>query len=384
MKRSLLLLGVLLSLLGNTQAFALTVLKDVSVFDGERVDLEFDRGIKEKQIKTEFFRDIVQISIKDVAVYPAKIFSVDGPHLKKVFAYQYTPNLIRCRLTVEGDAKKYEGRVKVALKDSKVVISIADNEIQKDQIATQASQSIRSASNSSGQQGTPSKEKSKPEDSNLNDVRDPELLNEVLGKSQKQKASHDSQNKKLTSGKDVEFPLGHLVWILGALGCVWVILFALKKSKKLNRNFHQSEMRRKLAGFMTKLGVSAQMKQDQIRILSNQNLSPSAQLAVVEIEGKRMVLGITPKSINLISEHSSFDSDTNSDSPDEFDSNAIFGAPSSFPSASQIRPARALPVENQFQDLVQRASQQPRMSPPKRELSVRDRIRRRIEEMKAL
>ena len=64
MKKGIFLFSFLLLNFNSPTAWALTVLKDVSVFDGERVDLKFDRHVKEKQIKTEFFRDIIQISAR--------------------------------------------------------------------------------------------------------------------------------------------------------------------------------------------------------------------------------------------------------------------------------------------------------------------------------
>ncbi|MEK7692156.1 MAG: hypothetical protein AAB425_14165, partial [Bdellovibrionota bacterium] len=64
-------------------------LKQVAVADGSRVDLLFDGKIDKKQIKTEYFRDIVQVTLTDATVYPAKISNVSGSgSLKKVFANQ--------------------------------------------------------------------------------------------------------------------------------------------------------------------------------------------------------------------------------------------------------------------------------------------------------
>ena len=59
-------------------AFATTALKQVQVSNGSQVDLLFDGKVSAGQIKTEFFNDIIQFSLTDVSVYPAKISSVNG------------------------------------------------------------------------------------------------------------------------------------------------------------------------------------------------------------------------------------------------------------------------------------------------------------------
>jgi hypothetical protein len=58
---------------------------------GSQIDLLFDGKVSKNQIRTEFFNDVIQLSLSDVSVYPAKISSVNGGNLVKIFAYQYAP-----------------------------------------------------------------------------------------------------------------------------------------------------------------------------------------------------------------------------------------------------------------------------------------------------
>src|SRR4051794_31621528 len=90
-----------------SSALGSTNLKSVQVSGGSRVDLLFDGKITRGQIKTEFFNDVIQLSLTDAAIYPAKISSVTGGELTKVFAYQYAPKLVRCRLSVKGKAEDF-------------------------------------------------------------------------------------------------------------------------------------------------------------------------------------------------------------------------------------------------------------------------------------
>ncbi|MGZ3698027.1 MAG: hypothetical protein ACXWP5_07830, partial [Bdellovibrionota bacterium] len=107
-------IALLLSFLAPLSAHAGATLKQVQVTDGSQVDLIFDSKVGKPQIQTEFFNDVIQISLKDVSVYPAKISSVSGSRLTKIFAYQYAPRLVRCRLTVKGKAESYKELLKIS------------------------------------------------------------------------------------------------------------------------------------------------------------------------------------------------------------------------------------------------------------------------------
>src|SRR5271154_5553645 len=72
-------------------AYAMTTLKQVQISGSSQIDLLFDGKIQKSQIRTEFFNDVIQINLTESAVYPAKISSVNGGRLVKIFAYQYAP-----------------------------------------------------------------------------------------------------------------------------------------------------------------------------------------------------------------------------------------------------------------------------------------------------
>src|SRR4051812_3031830 len=80
--------------LASPGAWAVTSLKQLQISNGSQIDLLFDGKVQKNQIRTEFFNDIIQLSVQDVSVYPAKISSVNGGALTKIFAYQYAPKLV--------------------------------------------------------------------------------------------------------------------------------------------------------------------------------------------------------------------------------------------------------------------------------------------------
>src|SRR5258708_1989943 len=109
---------------GARPSFALTTLKKVQVTDHSQVDLIFDDKVYARQIKTEFVNDIIQLSLNDVSVYPAKITSISGAELTKVFAYQYAPKLVRCRFSVKGKADDFKNRISIKASGKIVTVRI--------------------------------------------------------------------------------------------------------------------------------------------------------------------------------------------------------------------------------------------------------------------
>lgn len=101
------------ALLGSRVAQALTTLRQVQASGSSQVDLLFDGAVGRSQVRTEFFNDVIQLSLTDVSVYPAKISAINGNVLTKIFAYQYAPKLVRCRITVKGKAEDYKDRVEI-------------------------------------------------------------------------------------------------------------------------------------------------------------------------------------------------------------------------------------------------------------------------------
>ncbi len=357
MKKGIFLFSFLLLNFNSPTAWALTVLKDVSVFDGERVDLKFDRHVKEKQIKTEFFRDIIQISIKNVAVYPAKIFSVNGKHLRKVFAYQYTPKLIRCRLTVDGDAEKYKDRVVVGLKGSTITVKIKNDNNRADEITLQAAQAVKKP-----------KSENQKKISDETGIKEKKLLKEVLGR----KEPEVQKTGKLTGGKAIEFPVQHLAWLVLVLISAVTLIFFIKKARNRKNQFETSYFGRKFRRWIGRMGLQNKVNSNQIRVLSKQEIGQNAQIVMVEIEGRKLILGVTSENVNVISgEQSQLLSEEESGSAGP-SSDVIKSSFSDILQNESLIRGKAINPKNQ--DYLN----------SKRQLSVREQIRRRIEGMKSL
>lgn len=110
----------------SRRASALTSLTQVQASGNSQVDLLFDGKVGKPQVRTEFFNDVIQVSLTDVSVYPARIAAINGTLLTKIFAYQYAPKLVRCRLTVKGRAEDYKDRLEIVSSGRKLTLRLRD------------------------------------------------------------------------------------------------------------------------------------------------------------------------------------------------------------------------------------------------------------------
>lgn len=273
---------------------ALTHLKQVKVADGQDVALLFDKPVKPDQIKTEYFRDIIQISIRDVGVYPAKIMSVKGGDITKVFAYQYTPKLIRTRLTVDGDAEKYRGRVKINAKGQLLSVHVSPSrgaagpeKTDLDRVAVQSAAPDRKSPG----EGAPKAPKGPKVDG-----KEKELLDRVMG---------EEDSIRLTTSKPLPSPLRAFGWLAVMLAVIGALAWFIKrgKSRGVERKLGASARRSERKGFISRLFGSALNREGRlIEVVANHQLGPKKSIAVVKVRGQTLVLGITNESINLITQ----------------------------------------------------------------------------------
>ncbi|OFZ21032.1 MAG: hypothetical protein A2X94_06790 [Bdellovibrionales bacterium GWB1_55_8] len=276
---------LLVALFGANEAGAtLLGLKQVQVSGGSQVDLLFDGKINKKQIQAEFFKDIVQISLSDTSVYPAKISSVNGGNLTKIFAYQYTPKLVRCRLSVKGNAEDYKDRIEI-VPNGKILTVRLTNGITVDRVAATAAKPIEARSEPRKAGVAKIDSDTRTADSvQINDPEQKKLLEKVMRQDSKAGAT-----KQLTGGKPLPSPFrvfGKLAAIIALLGAV---AFGFRKFLRGNPILNR----------LAKNGIG---KKKMIEVLSNHYLGPKKSIAVVRVAGRTMVLGITEESINLITQ----------------------------------------------------------------------------------
>lgn len=410
--------GVALISAPLNDACAITVLKDVQVTKGsgatsglEQIEITFDREIDRKQIQTELFRDIIQLSLRDVAVYPAKIVAVSGKNLSKVFAYQYTPKLVRFRMTVNGKAEDYDGRFLVEPRGKVLSLRFVREQASqdRDKLVVQAAQALRAAPQDSAKVGDGSSEPKAPEShAALGKIeqREQALLKNVLESDAKKNgkpatgtplfAESTDKNVETTSKPSAKSAMSA---ILRSIGWMFMALIALIAAAVLVKKIRSRRMPlgdvsvagvssflRKIGTAGSSLGVKLGIKRDarMIEVVSNHYLGPKKSIAVVRIRGKLLVVGITNDSINLITQL-----DSGSESPESEDGgldtdpeallNEFRGAAAGGVGARSAGPA----VFANAIDQAMRSPASPSASSSGSN-SAREKIRKRMEGMKVL
>jgi flagellar biogenesis protein FliO len=394
-------------------ALASVNLKQVQVSGGSRVDLLFDGKLARNQIKVEYFNDVIQLSMTDTAIYPAKISSVSGGELTKVFAYQYAPKLVRCRLSVKGKAEEYRPRLILDQKGKMLTIRFADQQAAaKAPEAKPASDTITTASAAR-----------KAADADDSDPAEKALLERVLSASKEQakaEAKADAKDAKadakaeeaaapklgraepkadvqgppadgqrLTGGKPIASPLGMIGKTLLVLALFGV--FALLVRRALNAGGGNVRKAGGPLGRFLQRGLSRYGKAGKmIEVVSTHYLGPKKSIAVVRVAGRMLVLGISQDSINLITQ---LGAETDLDAGDiDLESLGVKSQRSAGAEPSE-GPAIA-GFETLLSDAASRPAHQPRATaaspipaepaPGTEPAGVRARIRSRLEGMKPL
>jgi len=264
-------------------------IKQVQVGDQARVDLLLDGKIQESQIRTEFINDIIQLSLSDTSVYPAKISSISGQELTKIFVYQYAPKLVRVRLTVKGKAEAYQGKVSVRPNGKVLSIQLSGN-TASDQVAAKAAQMRK-----------------KPEPAPATtDAEERALLDRILSADKPaekpaEKVQEKTQEKlatrpsKVTRPEEIVNPGRALASFAGVMLLLVACFFALKRLASSAGKGQKGALGR----LLTKtLGQPAKM----IDVVATHYLGPKKSIHVVRVAGRTLVLGVSDGSINLITE----------------------------------------------------------------------------------
>ncbi len=263
-------------------AFAVTNLKDLRVGKDGYVHLSFDKKLSESQIKIDTLRDIVQFSIKNATVYPAKIFSVDQKSLKKVFAYQYTPNVIRCRLTVPGDSNDFKNNFSLS-KDRKTLTLKVSTIVKKDE--KPKTQSIQvSQSKASNVQEASTSEK--------------ELLKKLIENENEKplfsdKSSNERTNKKSSDGFFDGFSFIGFLFLLFIFGS---FLFR----RKMLGSSSKEEKKSFFSGLFKKMKNGGFAGSDNIKLIEKVFIEQKKAISIIEIYGKKYAIGITDENLSLI------------------------------------------------------------------------------------
>ncbi len=298
-------------------ALAAVNLKKVNIVDGSQIELLFDGKVDPSQVKTEFVRDNIQLSLTGTSVYPAKVSMVSGSELTKVFAYQYSPALVRARFTVKGDAQSFANRLQVKVSGKTVTVRIAGG--KSDQVAVSAASALRTVA-------APEKSAEQPAANLAKEAEQKELLERIASAEREKNAEKaaakvaekseaktesgekadrtehrlGSRKEPIAGGKPLPSPFRSIGVMLFVLGIFGLFVMFLKKMKSGDAKSAKTA-RGGLGGFLNKLSGAGAGKA-MIEVVATHHLAPKRSIVVVRVQDRMLVLGMTNDAVNLITE----------------------------------------------------------------------------------
>ena len=286
-----------------TAAQAGQVLKNIQILSPLRVELQFDEPVKESQLNTEYVRDIIQVNLNNVVVYPAKILTQSKAELSKVFAYQYTPKQVRCRLSMRGNAENYKGKFKTKVSGKSVILTFTGSTAaQEDTITVTKSAPAPAQSaeiSAEGQSMLGKIFKSETAAAATTQAATPserQVVKQPVQSGNSETVSREAP-APIKFAKPLPSPLKSFAW----LGVIIVVLLGTLAGVKKMRSKGMSSSLLKFT--RAKFGG----KEPLIEMVANQYLGPKKSISVVRVKGRLLVLGVSDESIQLITELGSED-----------------------------------------------------------------------------
>ena len=318
---------------------ALTI-REIKLGSSRAIEIQFDGTPAKGALSVEYIRDIVQFSIQDATVYPARILHSEGSSssaqsFSKIFAYQYAPNLVRVRISVNGKADQFQGKLKWEQKGQNLVIQFPEIE------------------------GV---------------ILESKLLEKVLEKTKapdtagKTESTLKFKKEKIAGGHEGPSPLRFILAMLLVVGGLGLVLLYVKKSKKSG-----SQAKKIGDSWISNLLTGSKKDRSVIEVIAVHSLGPKQSITIVRIRDQQFVLGVTEGNIQLITQLEG-DEDYNSsvemlEDPKIVDSlGKIFGEkpkvlPTIFPPVksptrsttfdSHVRTAQALSVRDEIKQRLQ-------------------------------
>lgn len=381
----------------TSQAATLSV-RDVSVTGKNQVTVQFDGPIPKGSLNLDFVRDNVQFSFLNTTIYPAKMMHAENSVFNKIFAYQYSPNLVRIRFTVNnGQAEQFRGKMRWS-NNGKTLSIVFPDSVAVAEKNTENKAAVETKMNLDEQKEKTllSKVIASEEAADKTTEKAPEEA--PVQKVEKKKSSVTSQ--PLTLQKSTQLggakPTPSLARsffamfiIVGGLGAV---LFYVKRKK--------NSLQAKVIGktwWSNLLPSSMRKPKSFIEVVGTHALGPKQSIVVVKIRGQQFVLGVTQDNVQLITQLDSDEAEVDllGDPAVSESIGMMFGARPTPAQVTRTTPASfnailnsstgagAIVGRNTYQaqatqELPVRTAAQP-VVVVRAEPSVRDQIRRRLE-----
>ncbi len=380
--------------------------REVKLLGNGSVQVHLDGVPPKGSLEFEYVRDIVQLSIQNSTIYPAKILHSDSGEeaFSKVFAYQYAPQLVRIRFTVGGKADAYRGKVKLEQKGKTIMVrfpatlSGAREESSNEQsLLAKVLGQTTAPVKEEPQVIAPARQPSAAEASKASDEAD---KSEKLDTKPRLTGSKNSAPVQLGGARSGVSPFRSLFAMFLVVGGLGLVLMYVKSKKKGSASIPAVK-----DSWWTQMLNGAKKNASYIEVLASHALGPKQSITVVRIRDQKFVLGVTQDSVQLITQLDSDETDAGVlEDPQVADSiGKLFGAKPkgmpAAPSASVLSREPAIRIPEPAIDLgasfnsmlksstgagavVARTAYQENSSPARNPGSgVRNKLRQRVQEM---
>ncbi len=285
----------------------LTLLNDINIsssVDNTKIELKFDG--KPRQEKILYHDDFVQIEFPDTYTDPPKQWhKVEDDIVKNIFVYQFDTTTVRVRLFSYGKAKSLKDRIKISKANNGLVIHYAlgaaagrdlPSASKKELKITSANKikagplvevnvpettdvvlPSRDTESSDAGDGMANQDEAPAEQSTDKKVTDQPAKTSLLGK-------QDAGENKIELVNDTPGFTGSVIKMVTALGIVLSLLFGVVYLAK------------KFLG--RKIGLSGQ--DQKIKVVTSTYLGPKKSIALVEVAGEKIVVGVTATHISML------------------------------------------------------------------------------------
>lgn len=369
----------------NAHASSLTI-RDMKLLGNGKIEIQLDGTAPKDSLEIEYVRDIVQFSIQNATIYPAKIMHADETQaFTKVFAYQYAPNLVRVRFSVDGKADQFQNKVKWEQKGKLLTVTFPAGAIKtqaKKEKAPEAEHERSLLAKVLGQ-SKPEPKVEKIEDAQVESVKPAkveltksEAKTEAKAEAVKAEAKAETireensenlpvlQNDKKKSSETASKLGGAkqgpsavraflaMFLVVGGLG---LVLLYVKKKKG------QVQARKVGNSWVSNLLSGNKKSKALIEVVAVHALGPKQSITIVKIRGQALVLGVTEGNVQLITQLDSDDEIDLLEDPKVADSiGKIFGGKPRIESTSEstknIPAKKPVSTEVSFGNLLKNSS----------------------------
>ena len=314
---------LLWGLLTPLSSFALVTLEKIHPKSANEFELTFKDKISREQIATEAFNDIVQLTFRDASVYPAKIIPISEGSIKKIFAYQYSPKVVRCRFSMAGKAETFKSQFSISGSGRSILLSF--EEVPAAPVLV------------NGKNGKDSEEIELDEKALIQKVLEsdqPKAENRVNSELKSDTESSEvllgqKPSRNLTGGKPLPSLKSSFLKLFGVLGLLLALTLVLKKIKKVSlskSSGNEGQLTRALKKFAQgSVGGDERL----IQVISTHHLDPKKSIAVVKVAGRMLVLGVSNEAIHLITQIAEHPPELDA-LEEDWDESAAVGSPKFF------------------------------------------------------